>query len=393
VIVPVHDRPEELARCLERLRGLDVVVVDDGSADAPAHAAVAARYGARLVRRDDTGGPAAARMAGLAATSAPIVVFVDSDVVAEPAVLRSLLAHFVDASVGAVAPRIRPLDSGTGQGGVLQAFAAVRSPLDMGPEPARVGPGTTVPYVPTTVLAVRRAAVAAVGGFDASLRYGEDVDLVWRLADAGWTVRYDPAQLVEHAEPDRWPTWLARRMRYGSAAGALERRHPGRLAPLRVSPAPMAVLALAALGRPRAAGALHVAVLARVLMRLRASGVPPVQGLRPAVTAPAHTLVGVGRWVTQLGWPLLPLLARRRPRLAGGLVAAPLLVEWVSRRPRLDPARYAAAVVADDAAYGTGVWVGALRARSLRPVLPVVGTRARPGQTSDDHGYDARGRA
>ena len=48
---------------------------------------------------------------------------------------------------------------------------------------------TKVSYVPTAALLVRRAALDSVtpgGGavFDPALRYGEDVDLVWRLHDA-----------------------------------------------------------------------------------------------------------------------------------------------------------------------------------------------------------------
>jgi len=53
------------------------------------------------------------------------------------------------------------------------------------------------------------------------LRYGEDVDLVWRLHDAGWQVRYDPRTCVEHAEPERWLPWLLRRHAYGTSAAPL----------------------------------------------------------------------------------------------------------------------------------------------------------------------------
>ena len=48
--------------------------------------------------------------------------------------------------------------------------------------------------MPTAALVVRRAVLE--DGLDTALRYGEDVDLVWRLHDAGWRVRYDPAVVV-----------------------------------------------------------------------------------------------------------------------------------------------------------------------------------------------------
>jgi hypothetical protein len=52
------------------------------------------------------------------------------------------------------------------------------------------------------------------------------------------------------------------------------------------------------------------------------------------------------------------------------LALVPPLVEWRQRRPALDPFRWSLAAIADDCAYGLGVWAGALRARTLGPLLP-----------------------
>ena len=86
--------------------------------------------------------------------------------------------------------------------------------------------------MPTAALVVRarRPADAGQGGavFDPALRCGEDVDLIWRLHDAGWRIRYEPAVRVGHHEPASWPGLLARRFRYGTSAAPLARRHPAR---------------------------------------------------------------------------------------------------------------------------------------------------------------------
>ena len=74
-----------------------------------------------------------------------------------------------------------------------------RSPLDMGDRPAEVQPGRRVSYVPSAALLVRRSALPE-DPFDPALRYGEDVDLIWRLIDAGWRVRYEPGVVVHHEE-------------------------------------------------------------------------------------------------------------------------------------------------------------------------------------------------
>ena len=70
-VIPVRDRPAELARCLAGLAGLRVIVVDDGSADHTAVAAAAAAAGALCLRRDRCGGAGAARNTGLAAVHLP----------------------------------------------------------------------------------------------------------------------------------------------------------------------------------------------------------------------------------------------------------------------------------------------------------------------------------
>ena len=75
-------------------------------------------------------------------------------------------------------------------------------------------PGSPVAYVPTAALVVRRELAT----FDPDLRYGEDVDLVWRLVAAGHEVRYEPRVEVRHREPTGWTAALRRRHRYGTAA-------------------------------------------------------------------------------------------------------------------------------------------------------------------------------
>jgi hypothetical protein len=225
------------------------------------------------------------------------------------------------------------------------------------------------------VLVVRRSALLAVGGFVESLRYGEDVDLVWRLVAAGLRVRYDPAAQVQHAEPTTWRRWLRRRFAYGTSAGELARRHGDRAAPLVVAPAPAAVVALAVCGQPAAGTAVAAATAWRLRRRLRAAHVPARDATSAALVAPAATALAAARWATQLWGPVVVaagLRSRRaRPAAVAALVAPPL-AEWVRRRPAIDPVRWTLAVWADDAAYGLGVWRGCLAARTTRPLRPRV---------------------
>ena len=265
VVVPARDRVERLNACLAALNGLAVTVVDDCSSDGLAVAAVAAQHGARVVRREECGGPAAARNTGLAATQRPFVAFVDSDCVVDADELLTVAGHLADPCVAAVAPRVSEGDAS--------------SPLDLGPHEALVRPGSPVPFVPTTALVVRRTAVRDVDEFDEDLRYGEDVDLVWRLTAAGWSVRYDPSVVVGHASPRSRTARLHRRYRYGTSAGALARRHG------------------AAMSGPALSG--FVAPLR--VATLRGAGMPLAEAVKVTALAPLRTAAALVRWSAPTG--------------------------------------------------------------------------------------------
>ena len=384
VVVPAHDRIDDLEACLASLSPESPpLVVDDGSADPSAVAELCSAHGARLLRRHVNGGPAAARNDGLEAVDTELVAFVDSDCTVTRGWLDPLVALFADPSIGAVAPRILPRAASprpapAGRAPVLARYSEARSPLDMGAVPSEVGPQRLVRYLPSAALVVRRSALApppdGAGPFDPGLRVGEDVDLVWRLVAAGWRVRYEPSVTVGHREPDRWSDLVARRYRYGTSAGALARRHPGRLAPVDLRPWPTAVALAVAAGRPRSA-AVALAAAARALDReLGDHGIPFSQILRWTAGGVGWTLHGTARAATMLGGPLVLLAVARGPRRARVLgtlaLTVPPVVEWWRQRPPLDPARWLAASIVDDTAYGLGVWTGCIATRSWSPLIP-----------------------
>jgi len=370
IVIPARDRPELLARCLSRVGpARELVVVDDGSRDSAAIASVAGAAAAVVVRQQRATGPAQARNAGAAATSAPLIAFVDSDVRTDPDWLSGLIGHFADPRVAAVAPRV---SVPAGDGAVL-AYEAARSPLDLGDEPGLAGPGRRLGFVPAAALIVRRAAFEAAGGFDAELAVGEDVDLVWRLSAASWTVRYEPSVVVEHPARARPRAWLGQRLAYGSAAGPLARRHPDAMRHLVVPRWAVAPWVLAAAGRPRAALLAAAAGTGFVAARL-----PPVPGARLELLGfAARAQLRVGRQVLDAGWraypPLLAGAAVTCPRvrrpLAAGLAVA-VAADWITRRPRLDPIRFGGLRAVDDLAYASGVWLGCIRAGTASPLVP-----------------------
>ena len=356
LVVPVKDDPDGLARVLKSTTDIPVrIAVDDGSQPPLAHA---------TTRHAHARGPAAARNTGWRQANTELVAFLDSDAEPEPGWLQEALRHFADPAVAAVAPRIRsvPADSALGR------FEQSRSSLDMGPQPAPVRPMSRVSYVPSAALVVRREALELVGGFDEELRFGEDVDLVWRLIGSGRAVRYEPSSVVRHRPRADLRTWLRQRYEYGTSAAPLSRRHPGLLSCARMSAWSAATWALLAAGRPRLACALGVVSAALLPRKLR--GVPAAESLRLAGIG--H--LGAGRLlaeaVRRAWWPLLlpfaPVSRRARRVLAAALL--PCLLEAL-RSGRGDVSWLALRVL-DDLAYATGVWAGCLRERTAVPLLP-----------------------
>ncbi|MEM9608541.1 MAG: mycofactocin biosynthesis glycosyltransferase MftF [Actinomycetota bacterium] len=365
IVIPVRDDPDGLAETLTSLgEPGPVVVVDDGSDDADAVRSAADRTGATVLRRDRSGGPGVAREHGRTIVETPFVAFVDAGCRPEPGWLDGLLCHFVDPDVVAVAPRIRSVPGPT----TLERYEVDGSPLDLGGRPAPVRPGSSVSYVPTAALVARADAPA----FDPALRFGEDVDLIWRIVAGGGEVRYEPSVTVWHRPRRSWRAWAEQRRSYGSSAGPLSTRHGAAVVPF-VAPAISTTAWLLALAkRPGLAAVTAVGGMVAGLLKLHRSGVQPRVAVEVVATSQVRIVHAIARSTRRTWWPFaLVALGRRglRWRLLLALLA-PVLAETRRARPEVGVARSTVATIADDLAYGVGVWEGCIAAKTVRPLVP-----------------------
>ncbi len=377
-VVPVFEDAGGVRRAVASIRAYDrdapIVVVDDASSTP------VACDGATVVRHSSNRGPAAARNTGVAALPAAVevVIFVDSDVELMAGCVATLLAHLEDSTVTAVAPRIQA-EAGER---LIDRYEATASPLDLGPHAAVVRPGSPVPYVPSTVLAVRRSEFEEVDGFDESMRVGEDVDLIWRLLDAGGFVRYEPAAHARHRNRPSWAALARQRYGYATAAADLDERHPGDVAPVEI-PMPMLLAWSSAwLAGPvgMAAGLAIAASEARKLHARLGEATPDrlAQTVSLSLLGHRHAAVWLGHAVRRAWLPFglaaLPFSARARRTVVAAWVL-PLVSDWVAQRPRMNPASYLAARTIDDTAYCAGLWRGVTTAGSWRALLPRTRSR------------------
>jgi GT2 family glycosyltransferase len=225
VIIPTYNDARLLRHALTHLAqqtldrtAYEVVVVDDGSTDeTPQVIAAASGKGVtvRSVRLERNRGRSAARNAGIRAAVAPLIVFVDSDVLVVPDFLQRHLEIHEAARRDVV-----------GRGPVASIPS---TELPARPPLTRISRG----YLDTANASIARQALVDVGMFDEGFRaYGwEDVDLGLRLRARGLRRVYSAAALAYHVQqpptPDSFERYLAKEEERARTALYLLRKHPG----------------------------------------------------------------------------------------------------------------------------------------------------------------------
>jgi len=210
-VMPTHDRARTFGATLRSLLAqhdvdLEVVVVDDGSTDdTPAVLSRVDDQRVRVVRREEAGGPSAARNAGIEAARAPWIAFCDDDDRWAPDKLAAQLAA-LDATPGAAwacTGSVLVDDGG-------RIIDHERPPSSGDALPALLA-GNVIPGGGSSVL-VRADEVRAVGGFEVARRHSEDWDLWIRLAERSPIASVDRPLVAYRI----WP---------GSASRATEAMH------------------------------------------------------------------------------------------------------------------------------------------------------------------------
>src|SRR5262249_52116395 len=133
--------------------------------------------------------------------------------------LRYLAHTFLTTSHAAVGgPNVPPADSGLVETCVA---AAPGGPIHV------LVSDTEAEHVPGCNLAIRRSVLEQLGGFDPRFRAaGDDVDICWRIIEAGLTIGYSPGALVWHRRRDSIRAYLRQQRGYGQAEALLERKWP-----------------------------------------------------------------------------------------------------------------------------------------------------------------------
>lgn len=387
IVIPVMDRPQQLDRLLASIRESvlgylpRVIVVDDASANPSAIVAVAKKWDAECLELTTNVGPGGARNAGLAQVETEFVVFLDSDLVIDENTIPTLLKHFADPHVAMAVPRVLGLGQSSNW---ISQYENARSSLDLGPVASAVKPRSTLAWASSAAVVAR---VSALGdGFDPGMRVGEDVDLVWRLSQQGWRIRYEPAAQVFHEHRVTLRSWLRRKAEYGSGAVPLAERHPDLIAPAIMAPWTIGVV-LSLIAQRKWSVPVALAFAASAAYR---SSEQLGSAHNPTQLGVELTAKGLGSAITQTTalmlkhwWPVTVIgcLFSRRIRTATlTAVVIDTVVEYEKSPTDLDPVHFGVARRMDDMAYGAGVWLASIKARNFRALRPEI---SRPSEGSE----------
>jgi GT2 family glycosyltransferase len=319
VVVAAYNAERTLKICLDSLQRLnyanyEVIVVDDGSTDTTAQ--IAREYPTfRYFRHQTNLGLSLARDTGISAAEGDIIAFTDADCRADEDWLYYMVGALCENEfAGMGGPNLLPPDDS------LVAAAVMVSPGG----PAHVMlTDRQAEHIPGCNMAFWRDALLEIGGFDPVFRRaGDDVDLCWRLQQAGYKIGFCPSAFVWHYRRSTVQAYLKQQHGYGEAEAMLVRKHPEYFNYLGGS-----------LWRGRIYTASKFGVLVRPPIIYRglfaSAGYQFLYNSDPAIslmlftTLEYHVLVTVPLWVLAVMFPaLLPLAMASVLTSAGVCVAA-----------------------------------------------------------------------
>ncbi|MCW4011181.1 MAG: glycosyltransferase family 2 protein [Candidatus Bathyarchaeota archaeon] len=223
ILVPARNEENVLGRLLQRLtevtypkNKMQIIVIDDASTDKTGQ--IAKDFSNRhafievLQRRQSEGGKGktAAMNAGFGQSKGEITLCFDADYYPQRDIVENLVRPFEDPKVGAVQGRVVVLNEP--QNTVTRLVALERIGGYRVDQEARDNLGLIAQFG-GTVGGFRRSLLESLGGWDENI-LAEDTDLTFRVALAGYRIRYvGDAECYEEAV-DNWQAYFTQRYRW-----------------------------------------------------------------------------------------------------------------------------------------------------------------------------------
>ncbi len=231
LIVPVFNRPDEVAELLESLLtqqrdDFEVILVEDGST-VPCRG-VADAFADRLPVRyyaKSNSGPGQSRNYGAERAEGDYLIILDSDVVVPEGFLSAIDRELADA----------PADAFGGPDRAHPSFTPIQKAINYSMTSffttggIRGGKKKLDKFFPRSFnMGIRAEVYRQLGGFS-PMRFGEDIDFSYRIVEAGFTTRLFPDAWVWHKRRADFRKFYRQVYNSGIARINLSKRHPGTL--------------------------------------------------------------------------------------------------------------------------------------------------------------------
>jgi O-antigen biosynthesis protein len=222
IVVASYNGSRTLKICLASLEKLnypdyEVILIDDGSTDNTCR--IASDYPQFRYIHQENKGLSVARNTGISAATGEVVAFTDSDCRADEDWLYYLINDLVSSDFAGIGGHnfLPPEDSWV-------AAAVMVSPG--GPAHVMLN-DREAEHIPGCNMAFYKWALDEIGGFDPVYRKaGDDVDVCWRLQQAGYHIGFSAAGFVWHYRRSTVNAYLKQQAGYGEAEALLITKHP-----------------------------------------------------------------------------------------------------------------------------------------------------------------------
>ena len=221
VVVCSYNGSATIRDTLEGLKKLtypnfEVIVVNDGSTDNLAE--IVKEYPVELITTKNQG-LSNARNRGMLESKGEIVAYIDDDAYPDKYWLHYLATAFVRTGYGAIGgPNIAPPEDGPIADCVANAPGGPIHVLET---------DELAEHIPGCNMAFKKAALLEIGGLDPIFRAaGDDVDLCWRIKDAGYKIGFHASAVVWHHRRNSVKTYWKQQKGYGKAEALLAQKWP-----------------------------------------------------------------------------------------------------------------------------------------------------------------------
>jgi O-antigen biosynthesis protein len=194
----------------------EIIVVNDGSTDNTA--SIVADYNVKLISTNNHG-LSNARNTGMYNASGEILAYIDDDAYPDEHWLHYLAYTYTKSSHASLGgPNIIPSEDGPIATCVANAPGGPVHVLQT---------DEIAEHIPGCNFSVRKDVLLKIGGFDPIFRAaGDDVDICWRIQEAGHTIGFNHSAVVWHHRRNSLKAYWKQQKGYGKAEALLEAKWP-----------------------------------------------------------------------------------------------------------------------------------------------------------------------